>query len=499
MSSRKGIMVIDDNLGALKLVTDILIKEGYSVRPASGGEQALESAAAQQPELILLDMRMPAPDGFEVCRRIKADPLTRDIPVLFLSASADVEERIKGFEAGAIDFIMKPFQRDELLARVRTHLELSRLQTRLETMVERRTEELKVSNERLQRELEERNKAELALKHEKKITDALLESVPGLLYMYNESGYLIKWNKKQEGITGFSPDELARVHYMDWFEGDDRKKIEEGIARMFREGYAEVEAELKIKNGSKIPYVFTAVPLEIENEKYMVGIGIDITNLKNAEKQIKLSLNEKEVLLRELYHRTKNNMQVICSMLKLHSLYTGDAKVLEVFQDMENRICTMSLVHHKLYQSQNLSSIDFSDYVNELCVLLKKSYKVSDDKIKFKINVAASPVLIDIAVPCGLIINELISNSVKYAFPGDNKGEIIIEASRGEDGTVSLLYSDNGVGTPDSFDFKTDSKMGLKTVYSIGQHQLQGTVSFKSVKGVECAIVFQDKFYSSRV
>ncbi|HOD39033.1 MAG TPA: response regulator [Candidatus Wallbacteria bacterium] len=376
MSARKGILAVDDTLAALKLLTDILTQEGYAVRPASSGEQALASVFTELPELILLDVKMPGMDGFEVCRRLKADPAAREIPVLFLSASTDLEERVKGFELGATDFIAKPFQRDELLARVRTHLELSRFRTHLETLVEERTEELKKANEKLQAELGERLK---------------------------------------------------------------------------------------------------------------------------AEERIRLALGEKEVLIRELYHRTKNNMQVICSMMKLHSLYSGDHKINRVFQEMENRIYAMALVHQKLYQSRNLSSIYFCDYIDDLCELLKNSYSVSDGRIAFKLDVARAEVLIDIAVPCGLIINELISNSLKYAFPGETAGEITIRLERGENGAVKIVYGDNGPGLPSGFDFEKDSRFGMKTIFSIVRHQLQGTVDFERGNGICCRIEFQDKYYARRV
>ena len=627
MSERKGILVVDDSLAALKLLTDILMGEGYAVRPASSGEQAKASVLAELPELVLLDVRMPVMDGFEVCGWLKEQPACRDIPVLFLSASADAEERIKGFEKGAVDFISKPFQRNELLARVRTHLELSRLQTRLETMVELRTEELKISNEHLQLELAERKKAEeelklrniilstqqeasidailvvdnagkilsyntnftklwgipdeimesgsdelalksvlkklahpenfikkviylyerpcetssdeidfldgriierysapmngsdgknygrvwyfrditgrrraeMALNYEKKFTDALLESVPGLLYMYNENGYLVKWNKKHEYITGYSPDELKKIHFLDWFDEFDKDKTSDGLSKMFRNGYVNYEVNLKIKAGADIPFLLTAVPLEIENKKYFVGIGIDITKIREAEERLKHSLGEKEILIKELYHRTKNNMQVICSMLKLHSHYNNGEKAANNFREIENRIYTMALVHQKLFQSKNLSLIYFHDFVHELCDLLVKSYNTPENKIAFKLDIAEIPVLIDIAVPCGLLLNELITNSIKFAFPGDAKGDISIKICRAENDSIDIFYGDNGVGAPAGFDFEKDGKMGIQTVYSIGRHQLQGKADFKSENGLKCHISFHEKHYSQRI
>lgn len=153
-SPSKGlILAVDDTAASLKLLTDILHGEGYEVRSAINGELALGAAASQSPELILLDVSMPGMDGFEVCQRLKADKRTCGIPVIFVSAMTDTQEKVKGFGIGAVDYVTKPFQREELLARVRTHLELNRLRNHLEERVEERTRLLRESEEKLRRNL----------------------------------------------------------------------------------------------------------------------------------------------------------------------------------------------------------------------------------------------------------------------------------------------------------------------------------------------------------
>lgn len=149
MHDKGNILAVDDTPASLKLLTDILKAEGYEVRSAITGELALHAAAVNPPDLILLDIRMPIMNGIEVCRCLKADSRTRDVPVIFVSASSDLSEILLGFEAGAVDYVTKPYQRDELLARVRTHLELNRLRNRLEALVEARTAELRASERKL--------------------------------------------------------------------------------------------------------------------------------------------------------------------------------------------------------------------------------------------------------------------------------------------------------------------------------------------------------------
>jgi DNA-binding response OmpR family regulator len=145
------ILAVDDTPASLKLLTDTMTAEGYQVRAALSGELALEATASEPPELVLLDIRMPGMDGFEVSRRLKARPETRDIPVIFISALSETVDKVLGFELGAVDYVTKPYQREELLARVRTHLELHRLRQHFEGMVDERTAELRASEETLHR------------------------------------------------------------------------------------------------------------------------------------------------------------------------------------------------------------------------------------------------------------------------------------------------------------------------------------------------------------
>lgn len=148
-NNRENILAVDDTPASLRLLTDILKEEGYEVRSAISGQMALHAAASNPPDLVLLDIRMPEMDGYEVCRRLKAGPETMNVPVIFVSAASEMEEKLRGFEIGAVDYVTKPYQREELLARVRTHLELNKLRNKLEDMVEERTTALKASEKKL--------------------------------------------------------------------------------------------------------------------------------------------------------------------------------------------------------------------------------------------------------------------------------------------------------------------------------------------------------------
>ncbi|MES9855458.1 MAG: HD domain-containing phosphohydrolase [Sedimenticola sp.] len=181
-----SILIVDDTLASLKLLSELLIGQGYRVRPADSGKLALQSVRTVPPDLILLDIRMPDMDGYEVCERLNADDKTADIPVIFISALDDVKDRIRGFESGAVDFITKPFQREEVLARVNTHLELRRMHMHLETMVSERTEELVATN-RAQRTLSAVNKALVHTKTEEALLQDICDSIVEV------GGYRMVW------------------------------------------------------------------------------------------------------------------------------------------------------------------------------------------------------------------------------------------------------------------------------------------------------------------
>ncbi len=225
----------------------------------------------------------------------------------------------------------------------------------------------------------------------------------------------------------------------------------------------------------------------------------EILDHKRAEDTLKISLKEKEALLQELHHRTFNNMQVISGMLNMQASYVDDEKIKNVFRDMVNRIYAMAKVHQKLYQSQNLSDINLKDYISDLTPLIKSSYNESNKNIDYNLVLEDVIVMIDIAIPLGLVLNELITNAFKYAFPNNRKGLIAISLCRINNDKLEFQVSDNGIGVPKNFDFKAECRMGLKLVYDIVEHQLEGSIDFETVKGVKAIVWFKDKLYDARV
>ncbi len=209
---------------------------------------------------------------------------------------------------------------------------------------------------------------------------------------------------------------------------------------------------------------------------------------KKAEEQIRASLTEKEVLLQEIHHRVKNNMQIITSLIKLQSRHIKDEKVLGIFKSIQNRIRSMAVIHEKLYKSKDFARVDLAEYVQSLTVHLLNGYGIDSKAIKLNIEIKDVSLDIDTAIPCGLIINELVSNSLIHAFPEEKKGEINITVQYLNENEIELIVSDNGVGLPKKMDFRDTDSMGLHLVTILAEEQLRGDIKLERTRGTSFRI-----------
>jgi two-component sensor histidine kinase len=229
-------------------------------------------------------------------------------------------------------------------------------------------------------------------------------------------------------------------------------------------------------------------------------LTVEITERKRAEDAVRQSLKEKDILLRELYHRTKNTMQVIMGMIRLQSAkYAGNSELQQLVKATEDRIQAISLVHQMLYTTKDLSHIDIREYLNTLTALIYRGFSSSSSRISLTMDIDEQCYLLDTAIPFGLIINELMTNSLKHAFPDDRKGTISISLKRGDDGLNIFIYKDDGVGVAEGFDFRNQESLGLKLIHSIAEQQMRGQLVFKSGTGIRCEVVFKSDIYEKRV
>lgn len=224
----------------------------------------------------------------------------------------------------------------------------------------------------------------------------------------------------------------------------------------------------------------------VENEiKGAVIILVDITDRKRAEET-----KSKEILLKEIYHMVKNNLQIISSLLNLQSGYVKDPEAIEMFKETQSRIRLMSLIHEQLYKNMELVNIDFNNYIQNLIPYLFHTFG-AENRISLKTTGDDIWLNIDMVIPCGLIVNELVSNSLKHAFPGDRKGEVYVGINSNGDGQYVLIVGDNGVGFPEDLDFRSTKSLGLQLVLMLVE-QIEGKIELDRTNGTEFKIRFRE-------
>lgn len=353
----------------------------------------------------------------------------------------------------------------------------------------------------LHEELAERKRAEEELAASKRLLQDIADNSTSLIYVLDSEGRFLMVNRQLESLLGMTrealvgrpreavlPAETAAMH-----EAHDLAVIAEGRPMMFEEPNVEPDGVHT--------YLTVKFPM-IDAQGHIYGIGgisTDITERQRSEERIRKSLAEKETLLRELYHRTKNNMGVIIALLDMQSMETENEELRAAFADTQDRIRAMALVHQKLYEAKDLSHINLKEYLGDLSALLAESLGSRPGGLAIVPDLEDAFVLIDSAIPCGLIVNELISNAQKHAFPDGRPGRISIRLRRSEAGAIRLDVSDDGVGFPRGFDPKRDGRMGLKTVFALAESQLRGEIGFETGDGVSWRVLFRDDLYGTRV
>jgi PAS domain S-box-containing protein len=218
------------------------------------------------------------------------------------------------------------------------------------------------------------------------------------------------------------------------------------------------------KDGSEFPVEIGLNPIETDDGTMVLSAIVDISDRKHEEERIRASLKEKDVLLGEIHHRVKNNLQVVHSLLDLQSSRIKDPAALDMLRESQNRIKSMALVHQILYVSKDFAQVDFSAFLDTMIPGLISSYAVDPERVALFISAVEVQLPISSAIPCGLIVNELLSNVFKHAFPGSRRGEVRIDLTRHENDQAALVVSDNGVGIPEDVDLENGGTFGLQLV-----------------------------------
>lgn len=352
------------------------------------------------------------------------------------------------------------------------------------------------------RDITKNKQIEKALRDSEEKYRTLFEADPDYTILVSLDGVLLDINPAAERMIGRSKEELVGKHFLelDIFPKDELKLLKENFSKLKKHGDRNsYEMRIIDKNGL-IRWVQNASTIiKKGNMGYVLEIGSDITERKYAEEEIKSSLKDKEVLLKEIHHRVKNNLQIISSLLDLQSTYVKeDSTAVNVLRESQNRVLSMALIHEMLYQSKDLSRVDFSNYIRNLVFSLFTSYCVKTN-IKPIISVEKTFLNIETSIPLSLIISELVSNSLKYAFPQRKSGEISISL-QSQNNHYKLIISDNGIGLPPEINFKNvKSSLGLRLVNSL-INQLDGTIELdRSHHGTKFIITFKELKYEKRV
>ena len=243
------------------------------------------------------------------------------------------------------------------------------------------------------------------------------------------------------------------------------------------------------KDGSEFPAEASIAKVDVDGRKMFAVILRDVAERVAAEQLIQASLREKETLLKEIHHRVKNNLQVVSSLLALQARTALDEGTRTVLLESQNRIHAMGLVHESLYKSSDLSRVAFHGYIQELAAYLFRAFSVPGDRILLHTDLSQLYLTLDAAVPCGLILNELISNSLKHAFPGDRPGKVRVGLYERPQGTARLVVADDGAGLPEDVDWHTSRTLGFRLIRTLAE-QIGADVQITSRGGTESTLTF---------
>lgn len=333
------------------------------------------------------------------------------------------------------------------------------------------------------------------IKSEEKFRSVSDSAVDGIITTDNH-GNIVLFNSSLKRIFGYSLDEIKGQNVTMLMPDRYKKDFETKLRNFNSTGTHELNGKtfesigLK-KNGEEFPFEISVATWGSKNDPYTTSIIRDVTDRKITEQKLQRSINEKEMLLKEIHHRVKNNLMIISSLLNLQSRYIKDENSKTIFMESQNRARSMALIHERLYQSTDLKNIDFGDYIQTLATDLYNTYAMDKDLIKMNIETDKLNLDIDTSIPLGLILNELVTNSLKHAFSPGEKGIIDIIFKKQEHNYI-LEVQDNGKGLPKDMDYKTTGSLGLSLITSLSD-QIDANLEYVSGTGTLFKISFNEK------
>jgi PAS domain S-box-containing protein len=353
------------------------------------------------------------------------------------------------------------------------------------------------------------------LRQREKLLRLTLEQAPIGIVTCDLAGNFLHFNPAFSQILGYSAQKLRQMSWENitdkndlQFQENHYQKLLAGEVRNFQ-----LENCYLRQDGKRIQGIIRVALIRDAKGSPMHYVAQleDVTERKQAEAKIQASLKEKEVLLKEIHHRVKNNLQIVSSLLDLQAEYIQEPEILEKLEDSKHRLLAMSLIHETLYQSETLAQVDFSDYVERLATNILFAQSTDYERITLDFNLEPVFLNLETAIPCGLLLNELITNSIKHAFPEPRSGKIYIELHYQSKETASnenqnscqkekimLKVSDNGIGLPANMNFKETKSLGLTLIHDLTQ-QLRGNLAIDLSNGTEFSLIFSELKYRQRI
>ena len=469
MQNELKILLLEDNAYDAKLNVVQLNKDKISFvhKLVDNKADFIVSLTEYQPDIILSDFSLPQFTGLDALEIVKEK--YPELPFIMVTGSLDEETAVVCLKQGAWDYVIK----DHLV----------RLGPAVKNAIQRRDDVLK------------KKAAERALlESEKKFRDFVL-LLPEVIFEADLEGKLTFVNERAFELFRMTFADFERgLNVMEMIALEDYEKAQLNLKAVLSGEEPNADEYLLIKKSGEI---FPAMVHVSPNIKDKVQIGfsgvlIDITERKKAEQNLIKSLHEKEILLKEVHHRVKNNMQIISSMLKLQMRHIENEEAKVHLMDSHHRVRSMALIHEKLYQAKDFEEIDFADYIKGLSAYIFASYQTDTQRINLKIDIKNVMLNINTAIPCGLIINELITNTLKHAFPNKAEGSLSIKMEKLESESFVLEVQDTGIGLPADVDPNHVKTLGLQLITSLVQ-QLNGEMKYSNCNGTCFRLEFTQK------
>ncbi|MEO5358518.1 MAG: response regulator [Nitrospirae bacterium YQR-1] len=486
------VLLVDSDKERLSAIQSVLQREGYAVLSSPNVVSALKQVQQTLPSVIFLDTALFDAGGIEFIGILKKH-YGRRISFVILTTGCDETTlaKLAGFEINS--FLDKPVKTHELLGLVRLNFDLIRKKHRINAA------DLEPAHQ-----TDETNRFSQQLSILQKAIDIAAVGV-----MIIDTGMKINYvNQAQSAMFCTKPQEMTGKYLYDYMPGqyctysDEKVHRSEQIVFNKEGGYIHMQIVSDMVMDDKdepSAYIYCCVDItrikEMEKELFVYSgqlqdmVDERTQQLRDSNTALVASLNEKEILLKEVHHRVRNNLQIISSMINLSVANVSDPQSLSVLKSSYSRVKAMTLLHDRLYDSSDMASVEVAGYIEALSGELINSYGYPQSSVVVHTNIAS--LSINIMMQCGLILNELISNSLRHGFTKERPGEIVITLNLQDDGSYILIVSDNGMGF-DAATIKIDTYTGLKLIQDIVKMKLKGSITIESSTGTTVTINFKD-------